>query len=119
VSQPFDFQGFKHRLEWAKGLHSGRRTRLTNDDVAERVGPILGRTYTGAMVGKWMKDTVPTAAIIQAVATVCGVDPGWLAYGGGIIPTGYQPPSPDDVKFDPPVRLTAEPPHKRRKRHSG
>jgi transcriptional regulator with XRE-family HTH domain len=54
----------------------------------ERLGVLVSRELskgapvTAATVSRWESgDTVPSIATLAAVARVCGVDPGWLAFG--------------------------------------
>jgi transcriptional regulator with XRE-family HTH domain len=54
----------------------------------ERLGALVSRDLskgapiTAATVSRWESgDTVPSVTTIGAVARVCGVDPGWLAFG--------------------------------------
>lgn len=119
MPQLFDFAAFKHRLTWAKGVHSGRRAPLTNDELAKQVAPLLGHLYTGAMVGKWTKDTVPTAAVIHALAIVCGVPPGWLAYGDTDTPEGYRPPDSAEEVQSRSLRGSGKPSKTRRRHRHG
>lgn len=119
VVQLFDFAGFRHRFQWAKGLRAGRREPLTNDQVAERIGRLLGRTYTGAMVGKWTKDVVPSAAVVQALAIACSVPAGWLAYGEADTPDGYTMPDSDDEVQSRQLRGSAKPAKPRRRHGHG
>ena len=54
----------------------------------ERLGALVSRELskgapvTAATVSRWESgDTVPSVTTIAAIARVCGVDPGWLAFG--------------------------------------
>lgn len=54
----------------------------------ERLGILVSRDLskgapvTAATVSRWESgDTVPSVTTIAAIARVCGVDPGWLAFG--------------------------------------
>jgi transcriptional regulator with XRE-family HTH domain len=54
----------------------------------ERLGVLVSRELskgapvTAATVSRWESgDTVPSVTTIAAIARVCGVDPGWLAFG--------------------------------------
>jgi transcriptional regulator with XRE-family HTH domain len=54
----------------------------------ERLGGLVSRELskgapvTAATVSRWESgDTVPSVTTLAAVARVCGVDPGWLAFG--------------------------------------
>ena len=54
----------------------------------ERLGALISRELskgapvTAATVSRWESgDTVPSVTTIAAIARVCGVDPGWLAFG--------------------------------------
>ena len=58
------------------------------------------RPITGATVSRWEAgETVPDLETVKAVAVVCGVDPGWLAYG-----SASNAPAPRDRITDPVLR---------------
>lgn len=70
----------------------------------ERLGVLVSRELskgapvTAATVSRWESgDTVPSVATVAAVARVCGVDPGWLAFGAECAA-----PSPRRGKPQPP-----------------
>ena len=91
-----------------KHLEFRERLDITNQEMAERVADILHRpAVTGASASRWKTGSVPDLGVIGALAEICGVDPGWLAFGEQ---TGA--PSPD-VFSSPEARERARP-HRRR-----
>jgi transcriptional regulator with XRE-family HTH domain len=86
----------------------------------ERLGGLVSRELskgapvTAATVSRWESgDTVPSVTTLAAVARVCGVDPGWLAFGAesaapgprrGKPPVTGQGPVRDEPRRDEPRR---------------
>lgn len=75
----------------------------------ERLGALVSRELskgapvTAATVSRWESgDTVPSVTTIAAIARVCGVDPGWLAFGAE-----SAAPSPRRGKPQPPAQSVA------------
>ena len=55
---------------------------VTNLEMAERVAVFLERKPVSAVsASRWKNGAVPDLGIIGALAEICGVDPGWLAFG--------------------------------------
>jgi transcriptional regulator with XRE-family HTH domain len=73
------------RILLARLQASARRgEKMSQEALGSLVAQALGRdqTTTAATVSRWESgDTVPSIATVGAIAKVCGVDPGWLAYG--------------------------------------
>jgi transcriptional regulator with XRE-family HTH domain len=78
---------FSHRAEVAFiELRSQMRVRhLTQQELADRVTEAYGgdRRITDKNVSSWFRGFVPAIGVIEAYASACGVDPGWLAFGEG------------------------------------
>lgn len=56
--------------------------RVRGPEFARLVRDALGReTLTASTVQRWEEGSEPDLATIAAIASVCGVDPGWLAFG--------------------------------------
>jgi hypothetical protein len=78
-------EGFAARLR--------RAHRAFEDQLGEMVGEELRRMgvkptgkddpVTQQSVARWFAGTLPEHARMVALATVLGVDPGWLSYGSG------------------------------------
>ena len=60
----------------------GQILKLELTEFGQRIGSRMMRpAVSPAMIMEWFAGTVPDVATVQAVAEVCGVDPGWLAFG--------------------------------------
>ncbi len=86
----------------------------------ERLGVLVSRELskgapvTAATVSRWESgDTVPSVTTIAAIARVCGVDPGWLAFGAesaapsprrGRPPLPAQSAAPDEPRREEPAQ---------------
>jgi hypothetical protein len=58
--------------------------RISQETFGRMISRYVGRekAITGATVSRWEADeAVPDIATIAAVASLCGLDPGWLAFG--------------------------------------
>ena len=86
----------------------GEIRKLELTEFGHRIGARLMRLpIPPATLMEWFAGTVPDVATVQAIAEVCGVDPGWLAFGAASgAPTpkvGAQPPqsrrSPNGIVF--------------------
>src|SRR5215216_1196606 len=68
----------------------GQIRKLELTEFGQRIGARLLRpAVPPSTIMDWFAGTVPDVATIQAVAEVCGVDPGWLAFG-----TASEAPAP-------------------------
>ena len=83
-------------LEALHGLELREGHRVTYTSLAERLGAALGRPITVAAVQRWFDGTrePKDRESLAALASVLGVDPGWLAYG--------DPERPEARTEDPP-----------------
>ena len=74
----------------------GQIRKLELTEFGQRIGTRLMRpAIPPATIMEWFAGTMPDVQTIQAVAEVCGVDPGWLAFGaasGAPAPKVGQPP---------------------------
>jgi transcriptional regulator with XRE-family HTH domain len=78
-----------------------RSEKLTQERLGGLVSRELskGAPVTAATVSRWESgDTVPSVTTLAAIARVCGVDPGWLAFGAESAAPGprrgARPPAP-------------------------
>jgi transcriptional regulator with XRE-family HTH domain len=57
--------------------------RVSQERLGLLIGPALGKAaVTAATVSRWESgDALPSLVAVGAIARVCGVDPGWLAFG--------------------------------------
>src|SRR5215210_4402435 len=59
----------------------GQICKIELAEFGQRIGARLMRpAILPATIMEWFSGTVPDVATLQAVAEVCGVDPGWLAF---------------------------------------
>jgi transcriptional regulator with XRE-family HTH domain len=82
--------GFGARVFEAR-LHLDRKVgrRVTLQRFAQMVGDELKEApVSPSSVKRWEEGTVPDVATIAAIAAVCGVSPGWPAFGEGEGPEG-------------------------------
>lgn len=74
------FQG--RMLDAMLALWSRERGQVSQREIGERVGARLGReAFSQAAVSRWFQGRMPDWEVLLALAEVCGVDPGWLAFG--------------------------------------
>ena len=60
----------------------GQIRKLELTEFGQRIGARLMRpAVSPSTIMEWFAGVVPDVATLQAVADVCGVDPGWLAFG--------------------------------------
>ena len=60
----------------------GQVRKLELGEFGQRIGARMMRAAVlPATIMEWFAGTVPDVETILAVADVCGVDPGWLAFG--------------------------------------
>ncbi len=60
--------------EWA--------STISNVEMVRRVvAETGGESLTPSSASRWKSKSVPDLAILGAIARVCGVHPGWLAFG--------------------------------------
>lgn len=83
-------------------LTATARRSVSLAEMGELVGAKLGREgFTATAVSRWMSGLQePELAAIDAIADVCGVDPGWLAFGArsqAPAPLGYEEPAPGQL----------------------
>lgn len=79
-------QGFRKRLEEALARADrlrGDRYRISQTELAEMVGEVLGDSRTQASASLWMRNGVRDIDIIWALATALEVRPEWLALNSG------------------------------------
>ena len=76
----------------------GQIRKLELSEFGERIGARLMRPAVApATIMEWFAGKTPDVETLQAVAEVCGVDPGWLAFGaasGAPAPKVGQPGAP-------------------------
>lgn len=77
--------GFAQRLRRAIRRFEDRSLggmTVKQEEFAQAVSLELGKrpAYSGSAVGKWLAGIAPDIETIAAVATVCTVRPGWLAF---------------------------------------
>lgn len=87
-------EGFAARLRKA---HRAYEDRLGHDVTQTEIGALVGEellrmgvkprskedVVTQQSVARWFAGTLPEHVRMVALATVLGVDPGWLSYGSG------------------------------------
>ena len=62
---------------------------ISNVEMVRRVAAEMdGEPLTPSSASRWKSEAVPDLASLGAIARVCGVHPGWLAFGEA----GGQPP---------------------------
>ncbi len=55
---------------------------ISNGEMVRRVAAETGgESLTPSSASRWKSKSVPDLAILGAIARVCGVHPGWLAFG--------------------------------------
>lgn len=123
MAQP---EGFGSRFfdAWAH-LDRTERRRVKGVELAKRLG------VSGSSITRWAEGTVPEVDTIALIASVCGVDPGWLAFGeasaaqgpraGQGAPAALPVDHPDRSGFVTPLGRIVRGPGaaKRRKKRSG
>src|SRR5215216_2805109 len=63
-------------------LRHGRIRKIELTEFGQRIGARLMRpAVSPSTIMEWFAGEIPDVATVQAVAEVCGVDPGWLAFG--------------------------------------
>lgn len=74
---------FGVRLRAARNvLNASEPKPVSHTELGRRVGGFLQTDpIVTSAVSRWGKETRPDLDTTLAIATVCGVDPGWLAYG--------------------------------------
>ena len=78
----------------------GRKVTLA--EFGDLISKEMGRNapFTAAAVSRWEKGTqIPSPRVIEAIASLTGLDPGWLSHGDktsapGPRPRMPEPPSP-------------------------
>ena len=90
---------YSARLEASAAQHR----RISQVDLGVMVARALGekRAISAATVSRWESgDALPSVPTVAAIAKVCGVDPGWMAFGADSLA-----PSPRQqvVKVRPPA----------------
>lgn len=74
---------FVHRLKqaiWRYGKPP--RKALSQAELGKLVGELLGRSFSQATVGGWLKGSLPAdLGAMVALARALEVDPGWLYFG--------------------------------------
>lgn len=78
----------------------GRKVTLA--EFGESIAREMGRDapFTAAAVSRWEKGTqIPSPRVIEAIASLTGLDPGWLSHGDktaapGPRPRMHEPPLP-------------------------
>lgn len=82
---PAGAAGFSVRLFDARHQLEGRlRRKVANPEFGQLVAEAMGRDkpFSAASVSQWHSgDQGASPAIIEAIASVCGVRAGWLAFG--------------------------------------
>lgn len=96
-------QGFRDRLllalDHAEG-QLGPRARITQADLAKRVGKVLGESKTQPAAGAWINEGVRDVDIIWACAVALGVRPAWLALNEGDMLEKRAPTELKDIPLD-------------------
>ena len=79
--------------------------RIHPAEFGELIGARLdGVTVPAEVVISWFAETVPDLQTIMAIAEICGVDPGWLAFGNA-----SKAPTPSIPRFGQPHQTTRQP----------
>lgn len=77
-------EGFANRLRraWRHAEDARDYRRISQADFAQLVSDALGREkpLSQTAVSRWLKGAVPDVDVIEAVAAVCRVRAGWLAF---------------------------------------
>ena len=77
---------------------------MSGAELLRRIAPIIDHEYTEGTLRHWTTHVQPPPAVIRAMAEVCGVAPGWLAFGGEAgQPGDYIPPKLDEVHDEGPA----------------
>jgi transcriptional regulator with XRE-family HTH domain len=82
----------------------GRKVTLA--EFGHLIANEMGRNapFTAAAVSRWEKGTqIPSPRVIEAIASLTGLDPGWLSHGDktsapGPRPRMPEPPAPADAE---------------------
>jgi transcriptional regulator with XRE-family HTH domain len=76
-------EGFSYRLRQAiKTLELARGSDFSQEELGRLVGEKLNRDpYTGVAVHRWLKGRRPSYAVLECLAQILNVPPGWLAFG--------------------------------------
>ena len=106
IMQPTTGTEFNNRVRLA---HRHREAELNRDlgqaEIGVEMGKLLGTgKLTQATVSRYFRDTEPELAKICALATVLGVDCGWLAFGDQTkapAPSWFKPPTSNGGVDDP------------------
>ena len=76
----------------------GRKVTLA--EFGESISKEMGRDapFTAAAVSRWEKGTqIPSPRVIEAIASLTGLDPGWLSHGDKTSAPGPRPRMPEPV----------------------
>jgi hypothetical protein len=116
-------EGFAMRLRKAFRAYEDRVGRdITQTELGEMVGVELARmgvkptskddtlAVTQQSVARWFAGTLPEHTRMVALATVLGVDPGWLSYGSGEDEGGQGSEKPSGTPVQPPPAHQPPPP---------
>jgi len=109
-------QAFSERMYSAlKRLEFGLGRDVTQGQLAEMVSAHLGESKAKdqTTVGRWFRGTIPDVHIIEAIAEVCGVEPGWLAFGRGPMARQGSEENPAGGPVDVSLLTPWEPPKQR------
>jgi hypothetical protein len=95
--------GFGNRVERALDAYERRLgvRKVSDEDFAAVMRDALGSPkLQQSTVGRWRAGTIPDAKTIATLARVCGVDPGWLAFGELSTARKFPPGSDDSDVTD-------------------
>lgn len=64
-------------------LQGTSREKISETELGRRVAALLEREkpFSQTAVSGWLDGAFPEVVTVGAIAEVCGVDPGWLAFG--------------------------------------
>lgn len=95
TAQVTERDGFTYRLFEARLYLDGvLRRRLTDREWGDRVGKLLKHDLSSSTLTRWQSgQTVPDLEQVLAMAKVCQVDPGWLAFGSDSAAPGPSSPA--------------------------
>lgn len=83
---------YARRVNWAfaRLQQKSYPEKVTQTELANRVGRRVGRTYTQTAAAGWLRKTIPRDLETQeALASELDLDPSWLYFERGLAPAGW------------------------------